>query len=156
SYLLLVSAVNTTTRLRLFLGWLGLFILVLTVLGMLHYFGVIDIQALDPVLEKQDDESGDQFILSRLCGAGIFANPNNLSRILVVGMAICLYGLGERDLKGFRYLCLAPLAFFGYALILTYSRGGFIGLLVTLLVLFQTRFGTWKTIALVALVVPVF
>jgi hypothetical protein len=156
SYLLMVHAVNTTARLRLFLGWLALFILILTALGMLQYFGVIDYEALSAYQQNMEDsDSGSVVVLPRLCGAGIFGNPNDLSRIIVVGMTICLYGLSERSLGALRYLCVAPLGFFGYALTLTYSRGGFIGLLVTLMVLFQTRFGTKKMLALVAIFFPI-
>src|SRR5262249_1667633 len=122
----------------------------------LQYFEVIHVEALSAYQQNMtDSESGAEITLPRLCGAGIFGNPNDLSRIVVVGMTICLYGLGGRSLGGLRYLCVAPLGFFGYAVTVAYSRGGFIGLLVTLLVLFQTRFGTKKMLVLVAVFFPV-
>lgn len=155
SYLLLVGVINTSTRLRWFLRWLVMFIVALTVLALLQYHGVIDNEALAPVTERMLAEDGsDERSTDRLCGAGIFANPNDLSRILVVGIGLSLFGLGDRRLGLLRGLYLAVIGLFGYALVLTYSRGGFIALLVTIVVLFYARFRLWKTLALGALVLP--
>jgi O-antigen ligase len=70
-------------------------------------------------------------------------------------MVICLYWLTNRGTwLIWRLPSLPLLGLFGYALSLTQSRGGFIGLLAGLLVLFRAHFSWWKTIPLAAAVLP--
>jgi O-antigen ligase len=91
-----------------------------------------------------------------LCGSGIFHNPNELCYPLVVAMMICLYYVsGKRSPFLVRLLCLAALGLFGYAMTLTHSRGGFLGLLVALLSLLFARFGWRKAIPVAVLVLPI-
>ena len=92
--------------------------------------------------------------LKRICGAGIFANPNDLSRILVIGMVVCLYRAGDPKARVTAPFWLGVLALLAYALTLTQSRGGFVALIVSVLVLFHARYGTWKTLGLGVLAVP--
>jgi hypothetical protein len=158
-YLLLVAVMDSPARLRNFLYTLGILILALTVLALLQYHEVIQIEALASYAEKQENdidaatgESG--ALLLRLCSTGIFHNPNDLSRVLVVGIVISLYGLGDRNGKLPRLSWVAPLAVFGYALSLTHSRGGFLALLGSLAVLGGLRLGKWKLIAAGGLLLP--
>jgi O-antigen ligase len=154
-YLLLVGALDRPARLRTFLGWVGLFILALTSMALLQHHGVIDNLALAPHQERVfDPQTGEVLYVNvRLCGAGIFANPNDLSRILVVGIAVSLYWLGDRRHVLLKPFWLAATGLFGYALVLTQSRGGFIDLAVTLAVLGYARFGMLKTLVLGGLLV---
>jgi O-antigen ligase len=153
SYLLLVAVVDTGARLRQLLGWMTLFILALTILALLQHHGIIDNPALAAHRERVfDSESGDVVGMNvRLCGAGIFANPNDLSRILAVGIALCLYFVATRRSVLLIPFWIAAAGLFGYALILTMSRGGLMGLVVTLAVLFYARFGARKAIVLMGL-----
>lgn len=157
-YLLLVAAVNTPGRLRAFLRLLAVLILALTVLALLQYHGIINIEALASIAQRQENDidatTGEAgVVLVRLCSTGIFHNPNDLSRILVVGMVLCLYAVGDsRGRLGVFWLI--PLGVFGYALVLTHSRGGFMALLSSLAVLGAARFGKGKLIALAAVVLP--
>jgi hypothetical protein len=156
-YLMLMATVTSADRLRRFLLWIARFAFVLTVLALLQYHGVIDIEALTPAYEYQDDVdpvTGEQVLLVRLCSAGIFGNPNDLSRILVIGTAVAWWCITEPALGNARYLWVAPLGMFGYALHLTHSRGGFLSLLSCIAVLFRARFGWLKTVALSAVVIP--
>src|SRR5262249_34962751 len=94
--------------------------------------------------------------LRRLCGSGIFHNPNEMCYPLVVGMMICLYYVsGRRFPMLARLLCLAVLVLLGYALTLTHSRGGFLGLLVALLSMLLVRLGWRKALPFAVLVLPV-
>jgi O-antigen ligase len=156
-YFLLVGVVNTPERLRSFLAWLVGLIVVLTVLSLLQYHKVIDVPALSSTAEGQgqvDEETGEQVVLDRMCGAGIFQNPNDLSRILVAGLTVCLAGLVDGG-RRVRVLVLPLLGLFGYALFLTYSRGGFLSLLAGVLVFCVARFGKWKTAGLALVLLPV-
>jgi O-antigen ligase len=155
-YLMFVGIINTEARLRQYLGWLVGFVVVLTVLALLQYHNFIDVEVLRAVDERVVDKAtGDETIITRLCSTGIYHDPNDLSLILVVGMAICIYWMGDPRLGLSRLVWLAPLGLFGYGLALTHSRGGFIALLAGLLVLFRARFGWWKAAALAAVVLPV-
>jgi O-antigen ligase len=154
-YLLFVSLVTTLSRLRCFLFWLVVFVSVLTVVALLQFHGIIDLPTLQEIEERMGETAtGEAAILVRLCSTGIFHDPNDLSLILVAGMAACLYWMGERGLGPARLLWLVPLGTFGYALTLTHSRGGFMALLAATLVLFEARFGWRKAIPLALVVVP--
>jgi hypothetical protein len=155
-FLLFIGVVNSVARLRAFLAWLVVLIAALTVLSLMQYHGVIDVPSMSAFAERQDEidaDTGEQVVLSRLCGAGIFQNPNDLSRILIVGMTVCAFCLfdGPRLL---RLLLLPPLGLFGYALSLTFSRGGLLDLLAGAVVLCGARLGKWKTIGIVIILIP--
>jgi hypothetical protein len=152
-YLLLVGVVNSEARLRQFLGWLGCFIVIITVLGLLQYHGAIHIPALEVYQQGEITEDGEYRIIPRLCGMGIFNDPNDLSLVLVWGVMICLHRSGERGFL--RLLWVVALGVVSYALSLTQSRGGFLALLVSLLLLLRARFRGWKVWVMTALVLPV-
>jgi putative inorganic carbon (hco3(-)) transporter len=154
-YLLLVSLLTTFARLRTFLFWLVVFIVVLAALALLQYHGKINIPSLAALEEGAvNEETGEGEIFLRLRSTGIYHDPNDLCLILLVGMAASLYWLWDRKLGPVRLAWLAPLGVFGYALALTQSRGGFLALLGGLLVLFTARFGWRKSIPLAAVALP--
>jgi hypothetical protein len=151
-YLLFLCHVTTVARLRTFLLWLSLFVITLTSIALLHYHGLIHVAAIQDAqreaaateaTEEADGPAAEDESKPRLCSVGIYNNPNDLSRILVVGIVICLYWVDERRLGFSRFLWLLPVGMLLYALGLTSSRGGFISLIVGLGVMFTTRFG-WK------------
>src|SRR5260370_10175657 len=53
-----------------------------------------------------------------------------------------------------RLACLPPLLLFGYGLVLTRSRGGFLALVAGLFTLFQARFGWRRTLLLASAGLP--
>lgn len=154
-FLLLVGVLDTPERLRRFLGWLLLFAFSHTTLVLLQHHGIIDNPALAATREGVvDEETGETIGFNeRLSGAGLFANPNDLSRLLVVGIALALYRFEIAS------VLLKPIFFsfagvFLYALARTQSRGGLISLGVLLVALFHARFGTRKTLLLAGLALP--
>src|SRR5262245_20220875 len=152
---LLISLINTPRRLRVFLSCLSALIVAHTALAVMQYHGMIDLPAMASMSEGYfDPETGGPTTVVRLCGAGIFGNPNDLSRILAVGILLALYWLGDRAPLLLRSVWLASLALCGYALTLTHSRGGLIGLIVGLLVLFRAVYGTRKALLLSAVALP--
>jgi hypothetical protein len=158
-FLLLVAVVDTPNKLRWFVYYLAALICVLTAFALLQYHGAIDIPALASMAERQwefvNEETGEAPpVVLRLCAAGIFNNPNDLSRILVVGIIISMYGWGDRRSPLPRIFWLALIAEFGYALALTQSRGGFIGLLTTMMAFLCIRFGGRKLIGMALVVLP--
>ncbi len=153
-YLLLLAVIKSPARLRAFLCWLIFFTLVVVTLTLLHYHGVAYIPGLDPVIQPDFDKSGHLIEYPRLVGTGIFNDPNDLSLLLGINIFLCLYWLGDKPSGGSRFLWVVPLLLFGYALSLTLSRGGLIGLVVGLMVLFRNRYGWWKTIPLATVALP--
>jgi len=154
-YLLLLAVVRSPDRLRQFLAWLAVFFGVVALLALLQYHGIIAVQHFEVLQQRQlDQDTGDVTILPRLVGFGMFNDPNDLCLILLAGMGIAAYFLLEN--VGLARLAWAvALAGFGYALALTQSRGGFIALMVGMLVLFQSRYGLLKAAALGGLTLPV-
>jgi hypothetical protein len=154
-YLLLMAVVDTPRRLRgLSIGLLAC-LAIHTALALANFHGLAEIPAMDPVFDSHvDKESGEAISVARLCGVGLFGNPNDLSRILVVGIALTIYLMGQCSLAALPGL-LGLAGLFGYALTQTHSRGGLIALAVTLTVLWQLRFGGKRTAVLALLAVPV-
>jgi hypothetical protein len=173
-YVLLVSLVNTPGRLRIFLLWVGIFSAAVTLLAVLRYHDVVEIELPEPTLPAiqaeghqsergtaafvedrvRDPETGEMVVLKRLRGTGIFKDPNDLCLVLIGGIPLGLYWLTERRAGALRLFWLGPLALFFYALYLTQSRGGFLGLLGGLAALLVTRFGWRRSLALAVLVLP--
>jgi hypothetical protein len=176
-YVLLVSVVNTPSRLRQFLFWVMLFCVLLTGVAVLRYYEVVEIKTPVPVkvsetgLEppaKETEESGSAFVkdyeydpergelvaVLRLRGTGIFQDPNDLSMVLAIGFLLALYWLLDGSAGQARLAALAPLALFLWAFALTQSRGGFLCLVAGLLTALVARFGWRKTMWLSLLGLP--
>jgi len=145
-YLLMVAHVNSPARLKLFLGFFVGFVLIPILLAVLNFDGYVDVAAFQTV---QSDG------VRRLCGAGIFADPNDVCEIVNCAMLLCLCGSLSRDGGLSRVLWLAPMALFAYALTLTQSRGGFLGAVVGLMVLSRSRFRGMKSLVVAGAAVAV-
>jgi putative inorganic carbon (hco3(-)) transporter len=149
-FLLLVAVVDRPERVRAFLGWLVLLVGVLATLALLQFHGMIDVPAMWPVEQAEYDEYG-ELITSypRLRSFGLFQDPNDLCLILTAGTLGCLarstvaWGLGK-------VLWLLPIGLFAYALMLTQSRGGLLGLAAGLGALAFVRLGPRLGIPLAA------
>jgi O-antigen ligase len=154
-YLLLMAVVDTPRRLRALMAWLLGCLAVHTALALLHFHGFVDIPAMNAVTDVYaNKETGEVASVSRMCGVGLFGNPNDLARILAIGIALTLYLAGEVP----RVLVpglLGLAGMFGYALTQTHSRGGLLALAVTLLTLLYVRFGGKRTAVLGLLALPV-
>ena len=154
-YLLLAGLINQPTRLRRFLFCLAIFCVVLTVLALLEYHGAIDLPMRSTIQDRATDaDTGEAVFIGRLRGTGIFGDPNDLCLLLVVAILIGLYWLTEPGSGLWRLFWASTLAVVGYAFSLTFSRGGFIALLVGLLVLLRARFGWKKAIVFGVVVLP--
>lgn len=142
-YLLLVAVIDTPARLRAFLGCIVVFVVALTSLALLQYHAVIDLDALRPLERRSnfDPDSGEWGVLLQLRSTGIYNDPNDLCLILVTGLLCTLYRATTESGWVSRFFWLLPAGVFGYAVFLTQSRGGFLGLLAALFVLACVRLG---------------
>lgn len=150
-YLLLVAVVNRPDRFRTFLGWLVLMVAVLATLALLQFHNVIDVDAIRPVEQAEYDENTGELLTSypRLRAMGVFHDPNDLCLILTTGTLACLARSAVAGPVG-RVLWLTPIGLFGYALMLTQSRGGLIGLAAGIGSLAYVRLGPRRGLPLAA------
>jgi hypothetical protein len=156
-YLLFVTVVNSPARLRALLMTVSVLIVLVVTVSLLQYYEVVNIPGLEQLKTTQFDEDTEEELSTevRLCGTGIFNNPNDLSRIVVVGIMLSLYWVGDRKLRALRPFWLAAVGVLGYALVVTYSRGGVLALLGGITGLLGIRFGRWA-IVLAAVALPLF
>ena len=77
---------------------------------MLQYHEIIDLPAMAAMPEPYLDAETVRWTTTvRLCGGGIFGNPNDVLRILVVGMVLAAYWVGQREAMVQRPIWLAAL-----------------------------------------------
>ena len=154
-YLLMVATVDTPRRLRQFMAWLAVFVVGLSVLPLLQHHGLIHSEALSAVNERDfDQDSGFMVVLSRLRGAGIFQDPNDLCQMLGVGLILCLHWMVQARLMLLRAIWLGAFGALSYAVTLTSSRGGMLAVLAGLGTLFYSRYGLKRTLLLGAMALP--
>jgi O-antigen ligase len=154
-YFLLVSLVNSTDRLRLFLLALALSCIVLIILVICQYHGLITLAAVTSVQEKAWEEAtAETVIFSRMRGTGLFNDPNEFCLIVILGMGLSLYWASEQQRWLPRLAWLAPLGVFAYAIALTQSRGGFVALLAAIVTYCSCKLGKGKTILFAVLILP--
>jgi hypothetical protein len=141
-YLVLGANVRTVPRLGAFIRWLVLLICCQVGLGFLGYVGYLESESLQSYAQREyDRETGERLTLMRMCGVGIFNDPNELCLLLAVGVILALYLLGDKRSGLVRYVCAVPLVAFALAIPLTQSRGGLLAVLAGLSVLAFDRLG---------------
>ena len=152
-YLLVLALVDSPSRLRITLGMIVAFVLVMTVIAILQYHGVVHLPGLGHVERHSIDPATNQATVQvRLCGIGLFNDPNDLSLVLVTSIIVCGYFLTRhRQNSTTAWLLLGPLMTFAYALYLTHSRGGMVSAATGLLVFFSARIGVRYALAAASL-----
>jgi len=104
-FLLVVGLVNSSRRLLLILWVVTVCVVFQAFLAVLQYRGLLHLPALQNIVQTSYDLDTDEpIVLVRLCGIGVFNDPNDFSLILVVAMVVCACGLGERRLGRARLL----------------------------------------------------
>lgn len=171
-FLLMIALVTDTAKLRQFLRWIGLCSAAVTLVAVLRYHADIalphvsaaprdktqkqnDMHGTFVVDEVRDPKTGEITKLNRMCGTGIFSDPNDLALVLITAIPMCLCWLTDPTKRMTRPFWFGLLLLFGYALMLTYSRGGFLAFLAGLATLFHLKFGSKKTILLGLMFLPV-
>ncbi len=176
-FVLMIALITDMAKLRQFLRWIGLCSAAVTLVAVMRYHADVAVPPPSPtastapkdemqkkkdamhgtfvVDEVRDPKTGEITKVNRMCGTGIFNDPNDLALVLITAVPMCLCWLTDPSKKMTRPFWLGLLLFFGYALMLTYSRGGFLSLLAGLATLFFLKFGSKKTILLGLLFLPV-
>jgi O-antigen ligase len=142
-YITLIAALVTSPdRLRLLLRTMVGSAGVMVALAVMQHHGLLNLPALSEV-EQRSREAGGPDTIVRLCGLGIFNDPNDLSLILVVALGAAAYLASEPHRPGMRALFACLIVLFGYGLVLTHSRGGLMAALSALLTFMVAR-GGWR------------
>ncbi len=163
-YLVLVSVITTPARLRYFLMSTAVCSTFMIAYSIVDYRSfnaewlhnpelprVLELERSLPVHERtilrhtpdRDgyDRYGNEVWFFRICGLGIFHDPNDLSLLIVATSIMSLFFLTDSKLSGIRYLWVLPLLVMGLAMHYTYSRGGLLAALVALFAWLSTRYG---------------
>jgi len=156
-FMLLITLVNSPRRMSQFMLALLLFALVLNVVALLSYHKIIDLATVAPMEEAQfeSEYTEDRVIIVRLQAAGIYGNPNDLARIISVGITVCLFALARRRSLVVLLWWAIVLVTLTYAMRLTRSRGGLLAMMAGMLVLFHARYGMKKGGWAILLMLPV-
>lgn len=170
-YMLLVALVNTPQRLRTFLMCTAICSTAMVAWSINDYHkfvaefsGRSDLREIkererwlgpnEPHLLRHTPESqgvtpdGQEIWLFRLCGLGIFHDPNDLSLLIAVTTIISCYFLVDPHIGTKRWLWLVPLAVMATAYYYTFSRGGLLACGFAATVWLATRHGGRVAIAL--------
>jgi putative inorganic carbon (hco3(-)) transporter len=154
-YLLILAWVDSPARMRQFMLCLCACSLAQTIVGLLEYDGWINLSTLRSI-EQVDNSAGPGAgsVVRRLCGIGIFDDPNDLCLLLVTTTALCFGFIGHRKLGRLRFGWLLLLGFSVYTIALTRSRSGLLSLVAMMGTLLVARYGRARALAVGAVLLP--
>ncbi|WP_237225703.1 O-antigen ligase family protein [Rubinisphaera sp. JC750] len=126
-YLVLVATVNTPQRLRVFMISLAICGVVSIGIAVADYHNVVPIESLTHIKERTgySPTGVDQFLI-RLCGLGMFHDPNDMSLLIITTGILCTAQLFDRQWGQARIFWVLPYPLLLLALLDTHSRGGLI------------------------------
>lgn len=155
-FLLMTAVLRTPRRFALFLALVVGLTTLLTAVAVAHFHGQLDVAAITQAREViYDDATGSGLNIYRLTAFGVFADPNDLSMVIVLSILICLGGICYRKLGSLRWPLVGVLLFLGYSLALTQSRGGLLALMAGLGVFLLCQYGLSRSSLALAALVPV-
>ncbi len=163
-FLMLVSVVNSVSRLRQFLKITVLCSSFMVLLSVIDYHDFVaewsnrsDLYTVREVEKDLPDSvpkqlrhvtdlagstpDGQPIWVFRLRGLGMFHDPNDLASLAVVTAIISLYFLADPNSPGVRYLWLAPLGLMTHAVFMTHSRGGILAFGVACMAWLAVKYG---------------
>ncbi len=149
-YLVLVATVTTPSRFRIFVVSLAACGTISIAIALADYHHWINIASLTHIKERIGySVTGEDIFLIRLCGLGMFSDPNDLSLLIITTGLLSLSQLLDKSLGVLRVLWLIPFPILLQALLDTHSRGGLIAAGAAGMAFLAMRYG--KTFALTAL-----
>jgi hypothetical protein len=141
-FTLVITVVNTPTRLKAFLANVALCTSVMVGLCLLDYWNVWDFEFIVHLVDIHGhDEEGNALLFHRMRGTGIFQDPNDLAMVIVAGGVLSLYFLTDKSLGPARWLWTCSLMVFAVGILETESRGGLLAGCAAVLMLACFRFG---------------
>lgn len=141
-YGLLITTVNSPSRLKTFLLTVAVCASTMVTLCVLDYYEIYDfefIQHLDDVDGYTDED--EVITVRRMRGTGIFQDPNDMAMVICATGIICTLFLTDPAASNARLLWLLPMAVLLVGLLSTKSRGGLLACAVAGLVMLAVRYG---------------
>ena len=155
-FILMTAVLRTPRRLTIFMATFVLLTTILAGLAVAHFHGQIELPAISHARETvYEGRYGERIDSYRLAAFGVFADPNDLSMIVVMSMLICAGGMFCRKLGVARWGLALPLLFLAYTLSLTQSRGGLLALLAGVSAYSINRFGWARSGLAIAFAIPI-
>ena len=145
---LLVTVVNTPSRLKTFLLTVAICASMMVTLCVLDFHEFYDftfiehLDDIDIIDEDEDDETDESSIITRrMRGTGIFQDPNDLTAVICATGILCSYFLTDRGASWFRLGWLIPIAVLLIGMLDTGSRGGLLACGLAGMTLVSVRYG---------------
>lgn len=153
-YGLLVTVVNSPSRLRGFMMTVAIFATAMVALCVLDFFEIFDFEFIQHLADFDGVTDEDEVLTTlRMRGTGIFQDPNDMAAAIVIAGILCTYFLTDKSFDNLRFGWLIPLAILFVGLLCTKSRGGLLSCAVAGLVFVGLRYG--RKVAMVAAVLGV-
>lgn len=141
-YGLLVTVVNSPSRLRGFMMTVAICSTTMVTLCVLDYFEIFDFEFIQHLDDFDGVTDEDEVVTTlRMRGTGIFQDPNDLAAVIVVAGILCTYFLTDKSFDNLRFGWLVPIAMLVAGLLCTKSRGGLLACGVSGLVITGMRYG---------------
>ncbi len=170
-YLLLVAVVNTPQKLKAFLMTSAICASLMAICSIVDYYEFVEewsgrsdlaeIKTLEAHLPEGalrklrhcperfgENLEGEEEWTFRMCGFGIFHDPNDMALLVVMTAILGMYFLTDRAAGAIRFVWIVPIGFMLWALLLTQSRGGILCAGVALMAWLATRYGGKVAIAI--------
>lgn len=126
-FIVLVSLIDSVRRFRIFLVSLAFCGLTCITISVADYHEFLNIESLTHIKERLGYTAGGQGIfLIRLCGLGMFHDPNDMSLLIITTAFLSLAVMRDRELGQLRYLWIFAFPILALAIHDTHSRGGLI------------------------------
>lgn len=154
-YLYTVAVLDTVPRFQLFIRAYVVFTAIVATLGLLNYFKAVVIPGIEAIEHPYfDPATGTTTVYYRMVSSGIFNDPNDLCLILNAATIAALY-LALNPGEGlFRPVWGGLIGLFLYALVMTFSRGGLLGLIVGVTAFLATRYGQTRGALIAGSLIP--
>jgi O-antigen ligase/polysaccharide polymerase Wzy-like membrane protein len=140
---LLVTVVNTPSRLKAFLLTVAICSSTMVTLCVLDFYDIYDFEFIEHLDDNDGfDEDEDEVItVRRMRGTGIFMDPNDLTAVICATGVICSFFLTDPSASRLRLAWLIPMIVQLIGILATGSRGGLLACLLSGMTLLAVRYG---------------
>lgn len=148
-FALLVVVVDRWSRFEKLITVVACMATVVVTLCVIDYSGFIDFEFIKHAEENYGVAvTGENIRIARMSGTGIFADPNDISLLIVATGIICFSFLADRDRGPTRFGWIIPIAILMTGLICTKSRGGILASGAAIGIMLMFRYGKWAAITI--------
>jgi O-antigen ligase len=155
-YLLVLLVLDVPKRFRNYLDFLSFCAIIVVGMSVADYLEYYDFFGITHVNESMHGPDGGLITIIRMCGPGVFADPNDLSVLIMLGMNLAVFNILTPGRPMRRLAGLAQWAFLAWAYTFTQSRGGFLMIVASFTALILSRMPTRLAAPLLVIAIPAF